>query len=156
MSNSRKAIWFVVMFVVLVSAASTFSALSAQSSSKCDCPKDDPATHGAAQVLIDKELSTAERMPSAGPFGYPKSMTICMTYDQTNKGYTPDMKLIAEGSVDGRAWFPLTIVGTRLAAETVNGCLAVSPTRYVRVGWPQGANVVAPGPRVTAQVQVGY
>ena len=37
------------------------SVLSAESDSKCDCPKDDPATHGRVENLIDKELSSTKK-----------------------------------------------------------------------------------------------
>ena len=121
---------------------------------KCDCP--DPSTHGAWKVIVDKELSTAEAIPTAGPFGFAKSMTVCMTYDQQNKGFAQNVYLNAEGSIDGRTWYPLTLPGTTTPAQTSNGCLQVSPTRFVRVGWGPLANVQAPGPRVTASVQVGY
>lgn len=122
----------------------------------CNCPKDDPSTHGRVDVLIDKELSTAEPMPASQSLGYPKSLTICMVFDQTNKGYPTDVKLVAEGSLDGRTWFPLTVAGTDRQASTINGCLQVTPTRYVRAGWPPAANITSPGPRVTIQVQASY
>ncbi len=123
---------------------------------KCDCTKDDPATHGAYQVLIDKELSSSERMPTAGPLGFAKTMTVCMFFDPTNKGYPVDVKLVVEGSIDGRTWFPAILAGRDTQAAVANGCVQVTPTRFVRVGWPPSANIVAPGPRVTAQVQVSY
>ena len=151
--NRQKAILITILIAALLLFATGFMPAE---SDKCDCPKEDFAAHGASQTLIDKELSSSEKMPSAGPFGFAKTMTVCMAFDQTNKGYPVEMRLIAEGSVDGRTWFPLTLVGTNRAAETINGCLQVSPTRYVRVGWPPVANVAAPGPRVIASVQVSY
>jgi hypothetical protein len=128
----------------------------ANADTRCDCPKDDPATHGAWQVLIDKEMSSAERVPSVGPLGFPKALTVCMYYDMSIRGYSQDMKLVVEGSIDGHTWFPAMIAGRDVQAATTNGCLSVSPTRYVRVGWAPAANVPAPGPRVTVQVQAAY
>lgn len=122
----------------------------------CDCPKDDPATHGLAVTLIDKELSSAERMPATGSLGFPKTVTVCMFYDPTNKGYPQDLKLVVEGSLDGRTWFPANLAGREVQASSANGCVQVAPTRFVRVGWPPAANVNSPGPHVTAQVQVSY
>ncbi|HEU5450340.1 MAG TPA: hypothetical protein VFU76_00050 [Terriglobales bacterium] len=136
---------FVLIFVLPGSSADT-----------CNCPKDDPSTHGRVDVLIDKELSTAEPIPTSKSLGYPKSLTICMAFDQTNKGYPTDVKLVAEGSLDGRIWFPLTVAGTDRQAATIDGCLQVTPTRYVRAGWPPAANITSPGPRVTIQVQASY
>lgn len=135
----------VVLFVLPASAAD-----------KCDCPKDDPATHGRVEVLVDKELSSAERMPTSNALGFPKALTVCMFYDTTNKGYPTDVKLVAEGSLDGRTWYPLTLAGSDVQAAAVNACMQVTPTRYVRVGWPPAANINSPGPHVTAQVQAAY
>ena len=95
-------------------------------------------------------------MPGSGQLGFAKTMTVCMAFDQTNKGYPAELKLVAEGSLDGKFWFPLTIVGSGRNAETINGCLQVAPTRFVRVGWPPSANISSPGPHVTAWVQVSY
>ncbi len=143
----------VALFMVLSAAAVMSSARAAE---KCDCPKDDPATHGRVQVLVNKELSSAEAIPTSNSLGYPKTLTVCMTYDQTNKGYPADVKLVVEGSLDGRSWFPSTLAGSDIRAESINGCLSVTPTQYVRVGWPPAANILSPGPRVTVQVQAGY
>ncbi len=142
----------ILVFAIVLFAGTTLSGADP----KCDCPKDDPGTHGAYQVLVDKELSSSERMPGAGPFGYAKTMSVCMFFDPTNKGYPVDVKLVVEGSIDGRMWFPSTLIGTDTQAAVANGCVQVTPTRFVRVGWPPAANIVAPGPRVTAQVQVSY
>jgi hypothetical protein len=135
---------------------SLFAGTTSRAGAQCDCPKDDPATHGAYHVLIDKELSSSERMPTAGPMGFAKTMTVCMFFDPTNKGYPVDLKLVVEGSIDGRTWFPAMLAGRETQAAVANGCVQVTPTRFVRVGWPPAANIVAPGPRVTAQVQVSY
>jgi hypothetical protein len=137
-------------------AAAVLVLIFALPGSTADCPKDDPSTHGRVEVLIDKELSTAEAMPTSKSLGFPKSLTLCMVFDQTNKGYPTDVKLVAEGSLDGRTWFPLTVAGTDRQAATINGCLQVTPTRYVRAGWPPAANITSPGPRVTIQVQASY
>ena len=145
---------FIVVAILVLLFAGTMSRAGADT--KCDCTKDDPATHGDYQMLIDKELSSSERMPTAGPMGFAKTMTVCMFFDPTNKSYPVDVKLVVEGSIDGRTWFPATLAGRDTQATTANGCLQVAPTRFVRVGWPPAANIVAPGPRVTAQVQVSY
>ncbi len=148
----RYGIISVAILVLVLFARETLSGADAN----CSCPKDDPATHGAYQVLLDKELSSSERLPAAGPFGFAKAMTVCMYFDPTNKGYPVDLKLVVEGSIDGRTWFPSALIGTDTQAAVANGCVQVAPTRYVRVGWPPAANILAPGPRVTAQVQVSY
>ena len=132
------------------------SVLSADSDSKCDCPKDDPATHGQLATLIDKELSSAEKMPASPALGFPKTVTVCMFLDPTNKGYPQDLKLVVEGSLDGHNWYPATIAGRDAQATAANACVQIAPTRYVRVGWPPAANVPSPGPHVIAQVQVSY
>ena len=124
--------------------------------SKCDCQKDDPATHGRVQTLIDSELSSTERLPTSSNLGFPKTVTVCMFFDPTNKGYPQDLKLVVESSVDGRMWFPATTAGRDNQASSANGCVQVAPTRFVRVGWPPAANVVSPGPHVVAQVEVSY
>lgn len=152
--NSFKAVMAVALFAVLLAGAAALSGANADT--KRDCPKDDPATHGAYQVLVDKELSSSDKMPSVGPLGFAKTMTVCMFFDPTNKGYPVDVKLVVEGSIDGRTWFPSALIGTDTQAAVANGCVQVAPTRFVRVGWPPAANMVAPGPHVTAQVQVSY
>ena len=140
--------------VILVLAVLT--PVSAVDSDRCDCAKDDPATHGRVETLIDKELSSADRIPTSSDLGFPKTVTVCMFFDPTNKGYPQDMKLIVEGSIDGHSWFPSAISGRDTQASSASGCLQVAPTRYVRVGWQPAANVASPGPHVTAQVQVSY
>ncbi len=141
-----------IFFIVLTAAAM----LSAQKSNSCDCPKDDPATHGSVQTLWDKELSTADRPPTSASLGFPKVLTVCMYWDPTNKGYPQDVKLVVEGSLDGRMWYPLALSGREVQAAAINSCVQVTPARYVRVGWPPAANIQSPGPRVTVQVQAGY
>jgi hypothetical protein len=140
-----------VVFLLLVSPT-----LLGAADSKCDCPKDDPETHGRVQTLIDNELSSAERMPTSSALGFPKAVTVCMFFDPTNKGYPQELKLVVESSLDGRMWFPATTVGRDTQASSANGCLQIAPTRYVRVGWPPAANVPSPGPHVVAQVEVSY
>lgn len=130
--------------------------LSAIGSDNGDCPKDDPATHGRVETLIDKEFSSADRIPTSRDLGFPKAVTVCMFFDPTNKGYPQDMKLVVEGSLDGHVWFPATFSGRDLQASSANGCVQVAPTRYVRVGWPPAANILTPGPHVIAQVEVSY
>jgi hypothetical protein len=95
-------------------------------------------------------------MPTSEALGFPKALTVCMFFDQTNKGYPTDVKLVAEGSIDGRTWYPLTLAGSDTQASTTNGCLQVTPTRYVRAGWPPAANITSPGPHVTVQVEAAY
>ena len=124
--------------------------------SKCDCPKDDPAIHGRTETLIDKELSSSERPATSSNLGFPKTVTVCMFYDPTNKGYPQDMKLVVEASLDRRNWFPAAVSGRDQQASSANACIQVAPVHYVRVGWPPAANVPSPGPHVTAQVQVSY
>ena len=140
--------------LIVASLALVFVFATGFAADKCDCP--DPSTHGAWKTIIDKELSTAEPIPTAGPFGFAKSMTVCMKYDQTNTSYPQNVSLQIEGSIDGRAWYVSTVAGTTTPAQLNNGCLSITPTRYVRVGWGPVANVQAPGPRVSASVQVGY
>jgi len=38
----------------------------------------------------------------------------------------------------------------------MNGCLSVTPTRFVRVGWPAATTIQSPGPLVRVQVQASY
>ena len=139
--------------LALLAVAVIFGTAAAPSDT-CTCP--DPAGKGSAVTLIDRELSSSEHTPSSPAFLFAKTMTVCMGFDQTNKGYAPEMRLVAEGSTDGRNWFPLTVAGTDHRAETASGCLQVAPTRYVRVGWPPSAVVPSPGPRVTASAQASY
>jgi len=137
--------------VVMLSAT-----LMGAGDSKCDCPKDDPETHGRALTLVDSELSSTERIPNSGSLGFPKVVTVCMFFDPTNKGYPQDLRLVVEGSLDGRMWFPATAVGRDTQASSANGCIQIAPTRYVRVGWPPGSYVPSPGPHVVAQVEASY
>ena len=143
-----------LLFATVIAASLLL--FTAAGSDNCNCPKEDFAQHGAVQRVFDSELSSAQPVPTIGPLGFAKTMTVCMAFDQTNKGYPAELKLIAEGSMDGRSWFPLTVVGSGRPAETINGCLQVAPTRLVRVGWPPSANISAPGPHVTAWVQAAY
>jgi hypothetical protein len=129
---------------------------AAAQKSGCDCPKDDPATHGVWQVLVDKELSSVEKMPTSNSLGFPKVLTVCLNNGGNTQGYDPNLKMRVESSIDGRNWFPATLATTDQFAETTNGCLQITPTRFVRVGWPLSANVASPGPRVTASVQASY
>ena len=129
---------------------------TAGADTKCDCPKDDPATHGRAETLIDKELSSADKAPASGALGFPKTVTVCMFVDTTNKGYPQDLKLVVEGSLDGRNWYPAAIAGRDIQATAANACVAIAPTRFVRVGWPPAANIPGPGPHVTAQVEASF
>jgi len=147
--------WFLLLVFAAVMALAAPSSTAA-ADSKCDCPKDDPATHGLVVTLVDKELSSAERMPASGSLGFPKTVTVCMFYDPTNKGYPQDLKLVVEGSVDGRNWFPANLAGRDVQASAANGCVQVAPTRFVRVGWPPASNINSPGPHVIAQVQASY
>jgi hypothetical protein len=145
--------WYGVALLAVLSSATL---MGAAADSKCDCPKDDPAAHGRVQTLIDSELSSTERLPTSGNLGFPKTVTVCMYFDPTNKGYPQDLKLVVESSLDGRMWFPATTAGRDNQASSANGCVQVAPSRYVRVGWPPAAQVVSPGPHVVAQVEVSY
>ena len=151
----RLAAVLVLLAGLVVICGMAAATREATTDDKCDCPREDFAKHGDWQVLVNKEMSSFDH-PTAGPFGFAKSMTLCMAFDQTNKGYPADMKLVAEGSIDGFFWFPLTLAGSRNRAEAVNECLQVTPTRFVRVEWQAPAQVPSPGPRVNASVQVGY
>jgi len=148
--------WFPLLIFAAAALGMVTPCSTAEADSKCDCPKDDPATHGFVVTLIDKELSSAERVPASGSLGFPKTVTVCMFYDPTNKGYPQDLKLVVEGSIDGRNWFPANVAGRDVQASSANGCVQVAPIRFVRVGWPPAANVNSPGPHVTAQVEVSY
>ncbi len=143
-----------ILFVVLMAAV----VLSAQSSSgdKCDC-KFDPAKMGRSQTLIEnKELSSAAPPPTSFDLMFPKTLTVCMFFDQTDKGYPTDLRLQLEGSIDGRMYFPLMLAGSRTRAEGANTCLQVAPVRYVRASWPAGSTIPSPGPKTTIQVQASY
>ena len=128
----------------------------AQSSEKCSCTFD-PAKMGRSQTLIEnKELSSAVPPPTSFDLMFPKTLTVCMFFDQTDKGYPTDLRLLLDGSVDGHTWFPLTLSGSRARAEGANTCLQVTPVRYVRASWPAGSTIPSPGPRTTIQVQASY
>jgi hypothetical protein len=142
--------------VILVATVLLLSTLAVAQKSSCDCPRDDPATHGVWQVLIDKELSSTEKMPTSNSLGFAKVVTVCVNNGGNSQGYDPNLKLRIESSIDGRNWFPATLAATDQPAETTNGCLQITPTRFIRVGWPLSANVASPGPRVTASVQASY
>jgi hypothetical protein len=142
-----------IMFAVLIAAV----ILSAQGSSdKCTCSFD-PAKMGRSQNLIEnKELSSAAPPPTSFDLMFPKTLTVCVFFDQTDKGYPIDLRLQFDGSIDGRIWFPLTLSGSRTRAEGANTCLQVAPVRYVRASWPTGSTIPSPGPKTTIQVQASY
>jgi len=143
-----------IMFAILIGAA----VLSAQSSSgeKCTC-NFDPTKMGRSQTLIEgKELSSAAPAPTSFDLMFPKTLTVCMFFDQTDKGYPTDLRLQLDGCVDGSTYFPLSLAGTRTRAEGANQCLQVAPVRYVRASWPAGSTIPSPGPRTTIQVQASY
>ena len=143
-----------VMSAVLIGAV----ILSAQSGSseKCTC-NFDPAKMGRSQTLIEgKELSSAAPPPSSFDLMFPKTLTVCMFFDQTDKGYPTDLRLQLDGSIDGHNFFPLTLAGSRTRAEGANQCLQVAPVRYVRASWPAGSTIPSPGPKTTIQVQASY
>jgi hypothetical protein len=143
----------VIVFAVLIAAV----VLRAQNSSdKCTC-NFDPTKMGRSQTLIEgKELSSAAPPPTSFDLMFPKTLTVCMFFDQTDKGYPTDLRLQFDGSIDGRAWFPLTLSGSRTRAEGANQCLQVAPVRYVRASWPTGSTIPSPGPKTTIQVQASY
>lgn len=142
-----------VSFVVLIAAA----VLGAQSTAeKCSCTFE-PAKMGRSQTLIEnKELSSAAPPPTSFDLMFPKTLTVCMFFDQTDKGYPTDLRLQLDGSIDGRTYFPLTLAGSRTRAEGANQCLQVAPVRYVRASWPAGSTIPSPGPKTTIQVQASY
>ena len=142
-----------IMFAVLIAAV----VLLAQSSSsdKCTC-NFDPAKMGRSQTIIEKEFSSSEKPATSSDLMFPKTLTVCLFFDPTDKGYPTDLRLVLDGSIDGRSWFPLTLSGSRTRAEGSNTCLQVTPTRYVRAGWPAGSTIQSPGPKVTVQVQASY
>lgn len=143
-----------IMFVVLIAAA----VLSAQSNSgdKCTC-NFDPAKMGRSQTLIEnKELSSSAPPPTSFDLMFPKTLTVCMFFDQTDKGYPTDLRLQFDGSIDGRTFFPLMLAGSRNRAEGANQCFQVAPVRYVRASWPAGSTIPSPGPKTTIQVQASY
>ena len=147
---SIAAIFFVVLIAAMV--------LNAQSGSgeKCVC-NFDPAKMGRSQTLLDgKELSSAAPPPTSFDLMFPKTLTVCMFFDQSDKGYPTDLRLQLDGSIDGRTYIPLTLAGSRTRAEGANQCLQVTPVRYVRASWPAGSTIPSPGPRTTIQVQASY
>jgi hypothetical protein len=112
---------------------------------------------GRTQTLIEnKELGSASPLPTSSDLMFPKTLTVCMFFDPTDKGYPTDLRLQLDGSIDGRNYFPLTLAGSRNRAEGSNQCLQVAPVRYVRASWPAGSNILSPGPRTTIQVQASY
>ena len=147
----------VILFLVLIAAAlMTTAAAQSSSSEKCTCTFD-PAKMGRSQTLVEnKELSSAAPPPTSFDLMFPKTLTVCMFFDQTDKGYPTDLRLLVDGSIDGRNWFPLTLAGSRTRAEGSNTCLQVTPTRYVRASWPAGSTIPSPGPKTTIQVQASY
>jgi hypothetical protein len=154
MKPYRRLLTISAIFAVLIAAV----VLSAQSSSEKQCTCNfDPAKMGRAQTLIEgRELSSAAPAPTSSDLMYPKTLTVCMFFDQTDKGYPTDLRLQFDGSVDGRNWFPLTLAGSRTRAEGASTCLQVAPVRYVRASWPAGSTIPSPGPKTTIQVQASY
>jgi hypothetical protein len=143
-----------IFFAVLVAVAVLPKAARGSSDdSKCEF---DVHKHGRMETLIDKELSASEKLPTSGDLVFPKTLTVCMFIDQSNKVYPTDLRLIFEGSLDGRNWYPLTLAGSNARLEGTNGCLQATPTRYVRAGWGPGSTIGPPGPHVTVQVQASY
>ena len=115
-----------------------------------------PTKHGMSQLLIDKELSSADRLPTSESMNFPKAVTVCLYNGGNALGYDPNVKLRVESSIDRVHWFPATVAGTERLAEATNACIEITPTRYIRVGWPLSANVPSPGPKVTAMVEASY
>lgn len=142
-----------IMFAVLIGAA----VLSAQSGSdKCDC-KFDPAKMGRSQTLIEnREFSTQTPPLTSFDFMFPKTLTVCVFFDQTDKGYPTDLRVQFDGSIDGRTFFPLSLAGSRNRAEGANQCMQVTAVRYVRASWPAGSTIASPGPKTTIQIQASY
>ncbi|MGH9523511.1 MAG: hypothetical protein ACRD3E_13375, partial [Terriglobales bacterium] len=146
-----------IFFAVLIAAAVLPQVVRGSSSdSDCKCPEFDAHKHGRVETLIDKELSSSEKLPASGDLIYPKTLTVCMYIDQSNKVYPNDLRLMFEGSLDGRYWYPLTLAGTNTRVEGINGCVQATPARYVRTGWGPGTTIGPPGPHVTVQVQASY
>jgi len=126
------------------------------SGSDCNCPDFDPHKHGRTETLIDKELSSSEKLPTSGDLVFPRTLTVCMFIDQSNKVYPTDLRLVFEGSLDGRNWYPLMLASGTARVEGTNGCVQATPTRYVRTGWGPGTTIGPPGPRVLVQVQASF
>lgn len=155
MESNRRLLSIAAIFLTVLIAAAV---LNAQSSSgeKCTCTFD-PAKMGRSQTLVEgKELSSAAPPPTSFDLMFPKTLTVCIFFDQTDKGYPTDLRLQLEGSIDGRMYFPLALAGSRTRAEGANQCLQVTPVRYVRASWPAGSTIPSPGPKTTIQVQASY
>lgn len=146
------AVFFAVLIVVAV-----FSPRTARGASdSCNCTFD-PAKMGRTQTLIEnKEFGSASALPTSADLLFPKTLTVCVFFDPTDKGYPTDLRIQLDGSIDGHNYFPLTLAGSRNRAEGSNQCLQVAPVRYVRASWPSGSNILSPGPRTTIQVQASY
>ena len=145
-----------IFFAVLIAAVVLPQVVRGDSGSDCKCPEFDVYKHGRSDTIIDKELSSSDRMPTSSDLVFPKTLTVCMFVDQTNKVYPNDLRLMFEGSLDGRNWYPLTLAGSSARVEGINGCVQATPTRYVRAGWGPGTTIGPPGPHVTIQVQASY
>lgn len=145
-----------ILFAVLIAAALLPQVVRGDSGSDCKCEEFNVYKHGRSDTIIDKELASSERMPTSGDLVYPKTLTVCMYVDPSNKVYPNDLRLMFEGSLDGRYWYPLTLAGTNTRVEGINGCVQATPTRYVRAGWGPGATIGPPGPHITVQVQATY
>ena len=144
------------LFIVLIAGVSWNAAGAQSSSESCTC-KFDPSKMGRSHTLIENhELSSAAAPVMSPDLLFPKTLTVCIFFDQTDKGYPTDLRLELEGSIDGRLWFPLTLSASRARAEGANTCLQVAPVRYVRAGWPAGSTIPSPGPKTTVQVQASY
>ena len=143
------------IFCVVLIAAVVLSAQSGNSD-KCTC-NFDPAKMGRSQTMIEgKEFSSSLPPLTSFDLMFPKTLTVCMFFDQTDKGYPTDLRLQFDGSIDGRTYFPLSLAGSRNRAEGANTCLQVTPVRYVRASWPAGSTIPSPGPKTTIQVQASY
>lgn len=143
-------------FAVLITAAVISPRIARGASDTCTC-NFDPAKMGRTQTLIEnKEFGSASALPVSGDLMFPKTLTACVFFDPTDKGYPTDLRIQLDGSIDGRTFFPLTLAGSRNRAEGSNQCLQVTPVRYVRASWPSGSNILSPGPRTTIQVQASY
>ena len=155
MKPYRRLLSIAAIFFAVLIAAVVLSAQSA-SSDKCTC-NFDPAKMGRSQTVIEnKELSSAAPSPTSSDLMFPKTLTVCMFFDQTDKGYPTDLRLQLDGSIDGHTYFPLSLAGSRTRAEGANQCLQVAPVRYVRASWPAGSTIPSPGPKTTIQVQASY
>lgn len=157
MKPYRRLLTLALVFAaVLIAAATLPQVVRGSNGSDCNCPDFDAHKRGQVQTLINKELSASEPLPTSGDLIFPKTLTVCMFIDQSNKVYPNDLRLMFEGSLDGRNWYPLTLAGTNTRLEGTNGCFQATPTRFVRTGWGPGASIGPPGPRITVQVQASY